>query len=1096
MSAGNFEKKYAGLNTAQKQAVDCLEGPVMVVAGPGTGKTELLSVRVANILKRTDSLAENILCLTFTESGATAMRERLTELMGKDAYRVGVYTFHGFGSEIINSYNQYFYSGAQFRPADELSTHQILTDIFESLPHTNPLSSKMNGEFSYLKMVQHTISDFKKAGLAPDEVQRLVRHNQGFVEFAEPIVAKFFAAPMHKSMLGQLDNLYNDLAAYQSLPTDVANTEPLSELFLHGLKAAIEQAHADQKVTGITAWRNRWCEKNKTNQFVFKDSARGKKLLAASTIYNDYLNAMQAAALYDYDDMILRLVHALEVFPELKFNLQEQYQYILVDEFQDTNGAQMRIVLSLTDNPVSGGKPNVLVVGDDDQAIYSFQGAELSNLLSFQKRFAPTLVNLRENYRSAPTILEHARGVITQSAARLETTLADVNKLPLPQVTDAKALVQLTEHASPASEYNAVAKTIHQKIKAGQTPGTIAVLARNHGDIQKLLPYLNHHEVAFSYEHQDDILQTPAIKALVDLARVVTWLSHGTIERVNAALPELLASPAWGCTAQELWQLSLAAYTDRTSWLEVMQQSDGRLGEIAQFLITTSYSLEERSFEENIDHLYGLSTKRLDGDEFISPLGEYFFPSSITPENPRELIKNIHALEVLRRQLRDYRPDQPLHIHDFVEFIDKLQAARIRLKLQVDAEPDSGAVLIMTAHKAKGREFDSVFIVNATDTTWGSKSRGRPSRLSYPANLPIAPPGETEDERLRLFFVAMTRAKRELMMSYASHNDAGKPNLRADFLHTDDWSAGQAAAAELDLDQQRQTLEISWRDHVTQPSTGLKIALAPILRDYQLSVTHLNSFLNVTRGGPRQFLLNNLLRFPRSRSPQEALGSAVHSTLKQAHDHFSATTEPKPLEDVLYDFETNLAGMRLNKTDFAYQLQKGSDALQAYLAKAYGGFSPEQVAERNFHHQGITIDGVKLTGIVDVLRPDRASKTITVTDYKTGKPARKWGGTGDFEKIKLHQYKQQLIFYKLLIESSNEFRGYTVDRGVLAFVEPDEHGELLSLELDYRDDDIETFKQLMQAVWHHIMQADFPDTSGYPETFKGVVAFENDLLEA
>src|ERR1035437_9408703 len=117
----DFKKRYATLNKAQREAVDIIDGPVMVIAGPGTGKTELLSVRTANILKKTDTLPENILCLTFTDSGANAMRERLVGTIGKDAYKVAVHTFHGFGSEVINQYGEFFYEGAHFRPADELS---------------------------------------------------------------------------------------------------------------------------------------------------------------------------------------------------------------------------------------------------------------------------------------------------------------------------------------------------------------------------------------------------------------------------------------------------------------------------------------------------------------------------------------------------------------------------------------------------------------------------------------------------------------------------------------------------------------------------------------------------------------------------------------------------------------------------------------------------------------------------------------------------------------------------------------------------------------------------------------------------------------
>ena len=151
-----FDARYRQLNAAQRQAVDAIDGPLLVVAGPGTGKTELLGMRAANILRSTDTLPENILCLTFTDSGAAAMRERLAGIIGPDAYRVAIHTFHSFGTEVINQNNQYFYHGAAFRPADEVTMHQVLSEIFDELDYTNPLASKNNGEHTHLKDTMST----------------------------------------------------------------------------------------------------------------------------------------------------------------------------------------------------------------------------------------------------------------------------------------------------------------------------------------------------------------------------------------------------------------------------------------------------------------------------------------------------------------------------------------------------------------------------------------------------------------------------------------------------------------------------------------------------------------------------------------------------------------------------------------------------------------------------------------------------------------------------------------------------------------------------------------------------------------------------
>lgn len=131
MTSQRFDQRYSQLNQQQRAAVDSIDGPLLVIAGPGTGKTELLSMRAANILAKTDTMAASILCLTFTESGSVAMRQRLTSIIGADAYKVAIQTFHGFGSEIIGRYSDYFYSGAALEPADDLVRHELIVSILD-----------------------------------------------------------------------------------------------------------------------------------------------------------------------------------------------------------------------------------------------------------------------------------------------------------------------------------------------------------------------------------------------------------------------------------------------------------------------------------------------------------------------------------------------------------------------------------------------------------------------------------------------------------------------------------------------------------------------------------------------------------------------------------------------------------------------------------------------------------------------------------------------------------------------------------------------------------------------------------------------------
>ena len=183
---GAFEQAYAGLNAAQKQAVDQVDGPLLVIAGPGTGKTQLLSARVANIMQRTDTPAQNILCLTFTESGADNMRERLGRFIGRQAYDVTISTYHAFGSDLISRYPEYFPGTRLLRPVDDLGRRQILLDIVEAMSFRNPLKQTRH----HIGDLMGTVSEVKRALLSAADLRALAEQNLQFITAtAAPLLA-------------------------------------------------------------------------------------------------------------------------------------------------------------------------------------------------------------------------------------------------------------------------------------------------------------------------------------------------------------------------------------------------------------------------------------------------------------------------------------------------------------------------------------------------------------------------------------------------------------------------------------------------------------------------------------------------------------------------------------------------------------------------------------------------------------------------------------------------------------------------------------------------------------------------------------------
>jgi DNA helicase-2/ATP-dependent DNA helicase PcrA len=1089
----DFKTRYGKLNDAQKKAVDTIDGPVMVIAGPGTGKTELLSMRAANILKQTDVLPENILCLTFTDSGAAAMQQRLSQIIGPAAYKVAIHTFHSFGSEIINQNSQFFYHGAQFRPADELVTYQLLREILDELPHSDPLASKQNDEYTYQSDILTTISELKKAGLTSDELIGVLDANDKTIRASEPVLGEIFAQRPSKTTASQLAGILPNLQKSNDTPP-LANIPPFSRVLIDSLENAISQANGQNSTKPITAWRDAWMKKNDQGVFVFKASDRAEKLRAVAAIYEQYLVRMHRNQLYDFDDMILRVVHALEVFPELRLNLQEKYQYIMVDEFQDTNMAQMRILLSLTSSDIHEAQPNILVVGDDDQAIYSFQGADIGNISSFRHIFANCqLITLTDNYRSSGLVLEAARSVITLGADRLENYIAELDKTLTAHRSNTGSMVDLVELASAGDERAWIVREIKTQLENGVPAAEIAVLARRHYELEALLPYFAKAGIAVNYERRDNVLELGVVRLIELIAQIATALHAQEHEIANALLPRLLAHPAFSLSSLDVWQLSLRARQNHQSWLEVMVVTPV-MKPLQEWLVELSQDLAHTPLEQMIDKILGIRQEGREEVQFVSPLYNYFFSAEKLAETPDAYLTCLEALRTIRTKLQEYHVDETPTLQTFLDFLQlHRQIGSAITSVRPRTSHIQNAVNLMTAHKSKGLEFDHVYITGAIDSAWGERVRSRPRLIGYPENLAIAPAGDSFDERLRLFFVAMTRARGTLIISYSRLADNGKTTLPASFLVSESWQATKPQPTN-SLAELIEEAQAAWYQPIITPLTrDMYSLLASTLETYKLSSTHLTSFLDVTRGGPHYFLVNNLLRFPQAPSPHAAFGSAIHVALQRAHAHLAATGKHRPLEDILHDFEENLQSHYLGPHDFDHYLQKGSDILSQFLEARADSFSPSQKTELNFASQAVRLGDARLTGSLDLV--DFNSTSVVVTDYKTSRATTSWQGKTDYEKIKLHKYRQQLMFYQLLIANSRDYHKYAVEKAVLQFVEPTPRGEIVTLEATFSSDDLYRFARLIQRVWQRIVALDLPDVSTYEPTYKGILAFEADLLD-
>ena len=1093
----DFNTRYAKLNDNQRQAVDYIHGSLLVIAGPGTGKTELLSMRTAQILRQTDTLPNSILCLTFTESGATNMRQRLRQIIGEDAYKIAIHTFHSFGTEIINQHREYFFRGADAQPVDELTQYQIISGILEGLDWRNPLSAKNNGEFVYIKELIRIISEFKQSGLTPSELRAIIEDNQSTIAEIAPDIQQVFSAKISKKTIEMFAPIAEKIANLAAKNPDEKNSKlppsitPYANVLALSIVHATQEALDENSTKPLTAWKNKWCEKNANGEFVLKDFTAAEKLSAAIDVYEKYVNILSERSLFDYDDMILSVIQACESHPELRANLQEQFQFIMVDEFQDTNLAQLRLLFNLTSE--NDDNPNIMAVGDDDQAIFSFQGADVGNIQRFRQHYHdPKIIVLTDNYRSAENILSSARDVITQGADRLENTIDGLSKQLTAHANSEGSKVEIQEFSSVSEERAGIAKQIAELIKNGEKPENITIIARHHKELIEILPHLYKENLFVNYERHDDILEQDIIQILDKSARTVVAISQNNLDVANSLLPEITAHPAFGFSALDIWKLSLQAYKNRQLWLESMLVNSV-FKEFAEWLLERAKDVPNLPLEEQLDNLLGLTNDE-SGDLQVNSLANFYFSPEKLDKNPEAYLTILESLRTLRQKLRDRITDKNPTLEDFLEFIDLHISTKTRLtQIHTHANSLSGAINLMTAHKSKGLEFPHVFVIGAIDSAWGEKVRSRSRAIRYPANLQLQPAGATYDERLRLFFVAMTRAKTTLTMTYSQTNDSGGDTIIASFLTnctptiipTSDDPAEQIELAETD-----------WTTRLTSPIVPeLKDLLTPAFETYKLSATHLNNFLDVSRGGPQNFLLNNLLHFPSAKNSAAAYGTAIHSSLQQAHCSLSVDHQLPSTEQILQFFQKYLESQHLPADDFQLYLDKGKSALTAFLNAKSSDFHDTDLAELDFSNQGVIIDNARLTGKLDVVDIDKQNKTIFVTDYKTGKPAHSWKGSADYEKIKLHKYRQQLMFYQLLVEHSRDYGNFTFTGGRLQFVEPDtKTGDILSLEDTFSREELSEFTQLIEIIWRKITTLDLPDISDYSADYKGMLQFEKDLL--
>ena len=1068
-----FEKAYQHLNDQQREAVDYIDGPLLVIAGPGTGKTQLLSVRVANILKQTDVSPENILCLTFTEVGASNMRHRLADFIGAEAYKVQIQTYHSFGSYILQD-NRPELSAA----IDALDRFTMIRDIQSSLEPTDILRHDWQTNH-----IISAISDLKSAAISPEDMRKIVERNR--ID-----TAKIYAAieediqetkglrygkalPVYERILAAIKTVMDAPSAPEYI---VAKVEPIAKVLYRELaEALLAESNAEKPSTkAMSEWRKKFFKKDQDDRYVFSDEIANKKFLSLANIMEIYQSRLTLEGLFDYDDMILNAIDLLKNDNEARYNAQERFQYILLDEYQDTNDAQLQLVSLLTDNPSNEGKPNIMAVGDDDQAIYGFQGANTSNFFDFDEKYHPKHIFLTKNYRSSEPILQLSEKVINQAEDRFcKAPNVNIDKHITAENPPAETSIELREFPVYQEEYSYVAQKIRQLLDDGVPGNKIAVISPKHKYLGSIIPYLHALDIQISYERRENILEYPEIILLFNACKLTLALAAGE-KNADPYWFEILACDCWGISATEVISIIQMARTARHSiFKELVDSEDERLKSVAEFFADLA-----------------LKTEIYSAEYIINNISAKLFANS----NNYELYSNLNTLrDILLTKSK--RGSKKLHLIDFCALVDAYNNAEMQILNKSPYHESDTAVKLETVHSAKGLEFDHVFLIAVDNGNW-SEAGGNNDRFTLPRNLEyVRHTGDSADEKLRVFFVAITRARAKLYLTYSLSDFNGKKGDRLKYLSEHETEDGQLVSQILPEAFKNVIVSSAttiapdviapdkWFDNFVPTDEVRRNQLKPLVEHYRISPTHLNTFIDLQYGdGPLSFLKYYIIGVPSETSFSMNYGRYVHEIMDEINK------EKISNEEAIKRFMAKVDNADATDEE-KDELKKRAEAeLTRFLAERGNMIRDVNAeSERGFFKETITLGDAVLTGMIDRVEIDEENKTITVADFKTGRPKSKWEASN-------FGYKLQLYFYKFLLENCKEYQNYKVTKGRIDYISPNDEDEIVSLDLKFKDEEAAEIKHLIQVVFRHIKALDLPDTEAAKASSNPTKAFYDQLV--
>jgi DNA helicase-2/ATP-dependent DNA helicase PcrA len=865
------DRILAGLNDEQLRAVTHGEGPLLIVAGAGTGKTAVITRRIAWLIDTRRARPDEILALTFTDKAAAEMESRVDELVPYGMVGATIATFHAFGDRLMRDHAIELGITSQLQVGTRADMLVFLRErVFElGLKRYLPLGAPD----THLSALLGVFDRARDEDVSPEQ----------YLAFAAELAAR---------------------------AGDDAELRDRAE-------AELEKARA----------------------------------------YGAYQKLLLESGRVDFGSQISLALRLLRERPHLRRRYQDTYRWILVDEFQDTNHVQFELVKLL-----AGTRPNLTVVGDDDQSIYRFRGAKVENLLGFLDAYpGAEAALLRRNYRSGRRILDAAHRMITfNDPDRLEARDRERFNKHLVAVRDVEGVVEHWPFEGMSDEADAVAGDIEAMLdRGGRALRDIAVLARTHAQLDPVALALKQRGIRFQRANQKGLYRRPEVTLCLNVLRTIADPEDG------AAAFGLFGDPLFEVDPVDLARISADAARRNRGLLETASLAANdpaaRLGERTREGVRRFVDLHAR--------LSASATRRPTAEVLFEFVSESGWLAQLSREDTAESVERVQNLNrlfgIVKRVGPLLRSDRVpffiAHLDLLIEAGDDPQAAVV--------EVEDDAVQLLTAHNAKGLEFPVVYMVQLADGRFPQWSRSDP--LEFPIELRHGgdPKLEHEREERRLFYVAMTRARDRLVLSHADDYGWTRKAKPSKFV-----IEALALPSPPKARKTASSLESIARHAPAAETPAAPAGPVPADKVLQLSHNQIDDWITC----PLKYRYAHIVQVPLGTDPRAMYGIAMHHAVRVYLQH-RLHGHPITVADVQQAFESAWSSEGfISREHEERRLAEGKQALQRFVEREQASGRTPLASEMEFKFR---LGNDVVVGRWD--RIDEVDGEIVLVDYKT-----------------------------------------------------------------------------------------------------------------